>query len=73
MSFHFTQSCAFIAYLFVFMGLLFVFYWGKSTQFFGSAKDLVRFSSDAGSNSKCKNSGNLDAKLKELVFRGVEV
>jgi hypothetical protein len=46
MSFHFTQSCAFIAYLFVFIGLLFVFYWGKSTQFFGSAKDLVRFSSD---------------------------
>ena len=30
-------------------------------------------SSDAGSNSKCKNSGNLDAKLKEPVFRGVEV
>ena len=27
----------------------------------------------AGSNSKCKNSGNLDAKLKEPVFRGVEV
>jgi hypothetical protein len=28
---------------------------------------------NAGSNSKCKNSGNLDAKLKEPVFRGVEV
>ena len=27
----------------------------------------------AGSNSKCKNSGNLDAQLKEPVFRGVEV
>lgn len=27
----------------------------------------------AGSNSKCKDSGNLDAKLKEPVFRGVEV
>lgn len=43
MSFHFTQFCAFIAYLFVFMGLLFVFYWGKSTQFFESTRDLVRF------------------------------
>ena len=43
MSFHFTQSCAFIAYLIRFYGLLFVVYRGKSTQFFGSARDLVRF------------------------------
>ncbi len=27
----------------------------------------------AGSNSKCKDRGNLDAKLKEPVFRGIEV
>ena len=32
MSFHFTQSCAFIAYSICFYGLLFVFYWGKDTK-----------------------------------------
>ena len=34
---------------------------------------LAKKKCHAGSNSKCKNSGNLDAKLKEPVFRGVEV
>jgi len=42
-SVHFTQSCAFIAYLFRFYGLLFVVYRGKSTHFFESARDLMRF------------------------------
>ena len=36
MSFHFTQSCAFIAYLFRFYGLLFVFYRGQRYTFFQS-------------------------------------
>ena len=44
MSFHFTQICAFIAYLFRFYGLVFVFYRGKDTQFFKGARIWVCFS-----------------------------
>ena len=42
-------------------------------MFFKESKKSNSFLPIAGSNSKCKNSGNLDAKLKEPVFRGVEV
>ena len=43
MSFHFTQFCAFIAYLFRFMGYYLCFYRGKDRHFFKGARDFDSF------------------------------